>query len=67
MSKEIEGNPIVQDTRKSRYTGQKELRFYAMFPYFNYGFFPQTWESPFVNEGKFFVNMYIFIIMDKLG
>ena len=40
MSKEIDGNPIVQDTRKNRYTGEKELRYYTMFPYFNYGFVP---------------------------
>lgn len=55
MSKEVLGNPIVQDTRKSRYTGKKELRHYAMFPYFNYGFLPKTWESPYVKEGTFTV------------
>lgn len=35
----------MQDTRKNIYTGQKQLRYYAQFPLFNYGFIPQTWEQ----------------------
>jgi len=33
-------NPIKQDTRKNKITGEKELRYYARFPLFNYGFLP---------------------------
>mmetsp|Transcript_6356 Transcript_6356/g.7161 ORF Transcript_6356/g.7161 Transcript_6356/m.7161 type:complete len:266 (+) Transcript_6356:26-823(+) len=39
-------NPLKQDTRKNKYTKEKELRYYAQFPLFNYGFLPQTWEDP---------------------
>ena len=38
-------NPIKQDTRKNWLSGEKELWYYAKFPYFNYGFIPQTWED----------------------
>lgn len=38
-------NPIVQDTRKNRISGKSELRYYAQFGLFNYGFLPQTWEN----------------------
>ena len=40
-----EFNPIKQDTNKSRHTGEKQLRYYAKFPLFNYGMLPQTWEN----------------------
>ena len=40
-----EFNPIKQDTNKSRHTGEKQLRYYAKFPFFNYGMLPQTWEN----------------------
>lgn len=40
-----EFNPIKQDTNKSRHTKQKQLRYYAKFPLFNYGMLPQTWEN----------------------
>lgn len=43
--KELKHHPIMQDTRKNLFDGTKELRFYAQFPYFNYGFLPQTWEQ----------------------
>lgn len=44
LEKEIEFHPIVQDTKK-RKNNTKTLRYYAQFPPFNYGFFPQTWEN----------------------
>ena len=43
-------NPLKQDTRKNPRTGEKELRYYARFPLFNYGFLPQTWENSFEND-----------------
>ena len=47
LCKEEENHPIKQDTRKNRYNKtQTELRYYAQFPLFNYGFLPQTWENP---------------------
>nr|QBK46509.1 cytoplasmic inorganic pyrophosphatase family protein [Philasterides dicentrarchi] len=52
VDKSSKNHPIIQDKRKNKITKQEELRFYAQFPLFNYGFLPQTWESPFVeNEG----------------
>lgn len=48
--KELQHHPIMQDTRTNLFTQQPELRFYAQFPYFNYGFLPQTWESIFVRD-----------------
>jgi hypothetical protein len=60
MNKTEEGNPIMQDTRKNRFTGVKELRYYAQFPYFSYGFLPRTWESPLhVEEGYHVINIHI--------
>jgi inorganic pyrophosphatase len=38
-------NPIKQDTRTNKTTGERELRYYAQFPLFNYGCLPQTWEN----------------------
>ena len=35
----------MQDTRKNLFTKELELRYYAQFPLFNYGFVPQTWEQ----------------------
>ena len=43
-------NPIKQDTRKNKLTGEQELRYYARFPLFNYGMLPQTWENPFEKD-----------------
>ena len=43
-------NPIKQDTRKNKNTGDVELRYYARFPLFNYGMLPQTWENPFEKD-----------------
>ena len=40
-----EMNPVKQDTRKNKTTGELELRSYAVKPIFNYGMFPQTWEN----------------------
>jgi inorganic pyrophosphatase len=35
----------MQDTKKNLFTKKEELRFYAQFPLFNYGYIPQTWEQ----------------------
>ena len=35
-----ENNPVKQDTRKNKTTGEKELRSYGIQPVFNYGMFP---------------------------
>ena len=43
-------NPFKQDTNKSRHTGEKQLRYYAKFPLFNYGMLPQTWENSTVKD-----------------
>ena len=44
--KELPNHPIKQDTRKNKFNpAVTELRYYAQFPYFNYGYFPQTWEN----------------------
>jgi len=41
-------HPIVQDIRKNKINRDKtELRYYAQYGSFNYGFFPQTWENCF--------------------
>lgn len=46
LCKEEAHHPLKQDTRKSKYSeNERELRYYARFPLFNYGFFPQTWEN----------------------
>lgn len=47
-------NPIKQDTRKNKLTGELELRYYAWFPLFNYGFLPQTWEDSNVSTKGYF-------------
>lgn len=38
-------NPVVQDQKKDKKTGEKYLRHYGLLPMFNYGMIPQTWES----------------------
>ena len=45
-------NPIKQDTQKNWFTGETQLRYYAKFPYFNYGFLPQTWENSLLKNKK---------------
>lgn len=35
-----EYNPIRQDTRSNKETGERELRFYGKEPLFNYGMIP---------------------------
>ena len=40
-----ENNPIKQDTKKDKKTGEKYLRHYMLNPCFNYGCMPQTWEN----------------------
>ncbi len=46
VRKTEENHPIVQDVRKNRINKDKtELRYYAQYGFFNYGFFPQTWEN----------------------
>jgi hypothetical protein len=42
-------HPIKQDLRKNKIDKSKlELRYYAQFPLFNYGYLPQTWENSLV-------------------
>ena len=41
MMKEVEGNPIMQDTNKD---GSPRYYTYGV-PFFNYGLLPQTWED----------------------
>ncbi|CAI2378758.1 unnamed protein product [Moneuplotes crassus] len=48
----IEHNPVVWDTHSSRVTGEKQLRYYAKFPYVNYGMLPQTWENSTIKDPK---------------
>ena len=38
-------NPVVQDQKKDKKTGEKYLRHYGIEPVFNYGMVPQTWEN----------------------
>jgi len=38
-------NPIVQDQKKDKTTGELKLRHYALPPPFNYGAIPRTWEN----------------------
>jgi inorganic pyrophosphatase len=40
----------MQDTKKNIFTKKLELRYYAHFPLFNYGFLPRTWEQNLVKE-----------------
>ena len=40
LATDEEFNPIKQDMKKSWISGEKELWYYAKFPYFNYGFIP---------------------------
>ena len=42
---DCEHNPIVQDQKKNKQTGEKYLRHYGLNPGFNYGMIPQTWEN----------------------
>ena len=35
----------MQDTKKNVFSKELELRYYAQFPLFNYGFIPRTWEQ----------------------
>jgi len=44
-------HPIVQDIRKNKINRDKtELRYYAQYGFFNYGFFPQTWENSLIRH-----------------
>jgi inorganic pyrophosphatase len=45
MSKHETHNPIRQDIKINKLTGQTYLRYYKHTPFFNYGFIPQTWEN----------------------
>ena len=40
LATDEEFNPIKQDLWKNWITGEKELRYYAKFTLFNYGFLP---------------------------
>lgn len=37
---DLVGNPIVQDQKKDKKTGEKYLRHYGLNPCFNYGMIP---------------------------
>lgn len=53
LLKEEKFHPIVHDTRKNKFNKNvKELRYYAQFGLFNYGFLPQTWENSLVPDEK---------------
>jgi len=52
LATDEEFNPIKQDLKKSWFSGEKELRYYAKFPYFNYGFIPWTWEDSSIKNFK---------------
>ena len=52
VSLEEPHNPIKQDVRSNKATGETELRYYARFPLFNYGMLPQTWENPYEKDPK---------------
>ncbi|CEG44432.1 sulfate adenylyltransferase [Plasmopara halstedii] len=49
MNKEEHYNPIMQDTTHNGTRGRNYL--YGV-PFFNYGFFPQTWEDPSVKDAN---------------
>ena len=40
-----EHNPVKQDVKKDKKTGEKYLRHYMLNPCFNYGMMPRTWEN----------------------
>jgi inorganic pyrophosphatase len=47
ISRDVEFNPIIQDLEQcDKSLSGKKLRDYAIFPIFNYGAIPQTWEDP---------------------
>jgi inorganic pyrophosphatase len=54
MSTNETHNPIKQDVKRNKLTGQTYLRYYKHTPIFNYGFIPQTWE----NNKKLIFNKY---------
>ena len=71
MTKNEHHHPIKQDVRKSKYVpNEKELRYYPLFPLFNYGFIPQTWENSLAKDPrtKLFVIfvVIVFYITKKL-
>lgn len=43
IAKSVKNNPIMQDTTKD-----EKPRYYDGPIFWNYGYFPQTWESPYV-------------------
>ncbi len=52
----------MQDTKKNVFTKALELRYYAQFPLFNYGFIPQTWQQ---NLTKDELGLFVFLILYK--
>jgi hypothetical protein len=50
----------MQDTRKNKFTGETELRYYAQFMQANYGFIPQTWEEDYKTDEK---GLKVFVFM----
>lgn len=67
LSKTEPFHPIVQDIRKNKKNRDKtELRYYAQYGFFNYGFFPQTWENKFKSH-KDIDNLVVKIIFKKFN
>jgi inorganic pyrophosphatase len=46
----LEWNPVVQDQKKDKKTGELKLRHYGIPPVFNYGCIPRTWENSQVKD-----------------
>ena len=46
VEKTVKGNPILQDVKTHPVHKNKVPRFYYIFPTFNYGIIPQTYDSP---------------------
>jgi inorganic pyrophosphatase len=68
MSKNETHNPIKQDIKRNKLTGQAYLRYYKSTPFFNYGFIPQTWENnKKLNFGKFYGDNDPIDIVDLSG
>lgn len=63
MCKIEKNHPILQDVRKNKYDKKlTELRYYAQFPLFNYGYLPQTWENSLISNPKI-DNLFVIILI----
>ena len=50
VSKEEKFNPIIQDEAFHNLKNMTLPRYYPIFPFFNYGMIPQTWESSIIKD-----------------